>query len=477
MAYTYVPHQKPSLGVLGDNTLLMSIGLSAAISLVLGGQFAQGRDAVLGTLLLLFVTGAGYASARGSLLSRLVLTAVMASFVMLQVHLSRGLPEFHFGVFLTLALLLVYRDWRPVVFAAVLFTAYQLGLDRAQAAGLPVWGQQAPHAGRALLHVLFIVVQAGAETVLAVNMARLAAEGDELTLLVAQVERDDQRLSLDVSAVTTRTAAGSALKRTLQKMADVVALLRLSTGRIHEACGEIASGNEDLSERTDTTAVHLQQASTSMGGLTRSACRTGEDAGRANELVQGACRVAREGGAVIAEVTATMHGISESSQRIADIIGMIDGLAYQTNLLALNAAVEAARAGEQGRGFAVVAAEVRSLAGRSAAAAQEIRALIGDSAERVSRGTALVDRAGATMHGIVEAVQRVTDLMGNLTSSSHQQTLDAARVDDAMHQMGRATQQNAAMVQQLAAAAASLEAQADELVQTVAVFATEPVAA
>ncbi|MDT7834424.1 methyl-accepting chemotaxis protein [Aquabacterium sp. OR-4] len=476
MAYTYVPDLKPSLGVLGDNTLLIAIGLSAVIAVVLGGQFAEPRAALLGTLVLLGATGLGYATARGSLTSRLILTSVLVGFVTLHIHLSRGMVEFHFGVFATLALLLVYRDWRPIVLAALAFIVLQFGMDRLQAAGWAVWCLDRPSPLRVLLHAAFIVAQASAEWVLALGMGRMAAEGEELSRLVAEVDRGEQ-IALDVDAVPARTDGGRALKTTLQKMAAAVAALRGSTQRINGASHQIATGNRDLSLRTEQTAANLQRTAAGMAGLASAAQQSDASAGQAHALAQTACSVAAEGGAVIAEVVATMQGISESSERIADIIGMIDAIAFQTNLLALNAAVEAARAGDAGRGFAVVAAEVRQLAARSGGAARDIRTLIGTSAQRVAHGASLMDRAGATMGGIQQAVQRVSALMADLSDRSRQQAQEVGQMGDSMAQMDQATQRNAAMVEQMAAAAASLQAQADELVQTVAVFAAEGVTA
>jgi methyl-accepting chemotaxis protein len=195
-----------------------------------------------------------------------------------------------------------------------------------------------------------------------------------------------------------------------------------------------------------------------------------DNARQANQLAQSASTVAVRGGEVVGQVVHTMRDINASSRKIADIIGVIDGIAFQTNILALNAAVEAARAGEQGRGFAVVASEVRSLAGRSADAAKEIKALINASVERVEHGTALVDQAGTTMTEVVNAIKRVTDIMGEISSASSEQSIGVAEVGEAVGQMDQVTQQNAALVEQMAAAASSLKSQAQELLATVAVF-------
>ncbi|RYE66288.1 MAG: methyl-accepting chemotaxis protein, partial [Oxalobacteraceae bacterium] len=197
-----------------------------------------------------------------------------------------------------------------------------------------------------------------------------------------------------------------------------------------------------------------------------------QNAIEANQLADGASVVARRGGEVVVQVVETMKGINDSSRRIADIIGVIDGIAFQTNILALNAAVEAARAGEQGRGFAVVASEVRSLAGRSAEAAKEIKSLIGASVERVEQGSALVDRAGATMTEVVDAIKRVADIVGEISAASSEQSIGVAQVGEAVTQLDQATQQNAALVEESAAAAESMRFQAEQLVQAVAVFQT-----
>jgi methyl-accepting chemotaxis protein len=222
--------------------------------------------------------------------------------------------------------------------------------------------------------------------------------------------------------------------------------------------------------RTEEQASALQEAAASMEELGSTVRQNAESAMSANQLALGASTVARKGGDVVGEVVETMKGINESSRRIVDIIGVIDGIAFQTNILALNAAVEAARAGEQGRGFAVVASEVRSLAQRSAGAAREIKSLISASVERVEHGTTLVDRAGTTMSEIVSSIALVTDIMGEISAASTEQSSGVGQISDAISQMDQATQQNAALVEESAAAAESLRDQAQQMVQAVAVF-------
>jgi methyl-accepting chemotaxis protein len=264
------------------------------------------------------------------------------------------------------------------------------------------------------------------------------------------------------------------LLRALQDMQgglfEVVQRVRSGSDNVSTASSEIAQGNLDLSSRTESQASALQQTAASMEELNSNVHQNADNAQQANQLAQKAAAVAAQGGQVVGEVVQTMRGINDSSRKIADIIQVIDGIAFQTNILALNAAVEAARAGEQGRGFAVVASEVRSLAGRSAQAAKEIKHLIDESVQRVEQGNALVDRAGTTMNDVVTSIQHVTAIMAEISSASSEQAAGVAQVGDAVSQMDHVTQQNAALVEQMAASAAALKAQAQELVQAVAVF-------
>ncbi|WP_395455227.1 methyl-accepting chemotaxis protein [Acidovorax delafieldii] len=259
-----------------------------------------------------------------------------------------------------------------------------------------------------------------------------------------------------------------------QNLSRIVGHVRSGSENVATASSEIAQGNNDLSARTEQQASALQETAASMEQLNSTVRQNADNARQANQLAQSASTVAVHGGEVVSQVVDTMKGIHDSSSKIADIIGVIDGIAFQTNILALNAAVEAARAGEQGRGFAVVASEVRSLAGRSADAAKQIKTLINDSVERVAAGTTLVDQAGATMTEVVGSIKRVTDLMGEISAASSEQSQGVTQVGEAVTQMDQVTQQNAALVEEMAAAAASLNNQAQDLVSTVAFFKLSP---
>ncbi len=282
--------------------------------------------------------------------------------------------------------------------------------------------------------------------------------------------------SLDLSAAMPvermdevgRTA--TAFNKFLERIVDVIATVRTSADTVSVAAAQISAGNADLSVRTEQQASSLEETASSLEELTSAVRQNTDNARQANTLAVSASDVARKGGAVVAQVVGTMGSINESAKKIADIIGVIDGIAFQTNILALNAAVEAARAGEQGRGFAVVATEVRNLAQRSAAAAKEIKGLIEDSVDKVNTGSVLVDQAGATMEEIVASIRRVTDIMGDIANASHEQSAGIEQVNQAISQMDQVTQQNAALVEEAAAAASSLQERAVELVDVVAVF-------
>ena len=275
-------------------------------------------------------------------------------------------------------------------------------------------------------------------------------------------------------AIVLRAGDTDSVMATMKKMRDTlagtVAAVRQNADSVALASQDIAQGNSNLSARTEQQASALAETTSSMAQLGSTVRQNADSARQANQLAMGASSVAQKGGVAVGQVVDTMRDISDSSRKIADIIGTIDGIAFQTNILALNAAVEAARAGEQGRGFAVVASEVRGLAQRSAAAARDIKALIGASVARVEQGSVLVDQAGTTMSDVVASIQRVADIMGEISAASSAQTASVAQVGQAVTQMDQATQQNAALVEQSAAAAQSLQSQAEQLVQAVAVF-------
>ncbi|WP_332853489.1 methyl-accepting chemotaxis protein [Duganella sp. S19_KUP01_CR8] len=293
---------------------------------------------------------------------------------------------------------------------------------------------------------------------------------EEAVAIAKSVAAGDLSTSIDVRASDETGELLAALQHMNTSLARTVHEVRRSTSTINQASGEIATGNMDLSGRTESQASSLEQTASTMEELTSTVKQNADNARQANQLVISASSVATRGGQLVAQVVDTMGSIKASSSKIVDIIGVIDGIAFQTNILALNAAVEAARAGEQGRGFAVVASEVRSLAQRSATAAKEIKVLIDDSVEKVDGGSAVVDEAGQTMGLIVTSVQQVADIMAEITSASQEQSMGIEQVNEAISQMDEMTQQNAALVEQAAAAAQSMQDEAATLSASVSVF-------
>ena len=298
----------------------------------------------------------------------------------------------------------------------------------------------------------------------------LRAELSAMATVARRVAQGDLTVRIEAVGHDEIASVNRALMQMVDNLRKVVGDVRQSSDSIAAGSSQIATGNADLSARTELQASNLQQTASSMEQLTATVKNNADTARQANQLAGGASAAATQGGAVVGQVVATMGEITASSRRIADIIGVIDGIAFQTNILALNAAVEAARAGEQGRGFAVVASEVRSLAQRSASAAREIKSLIDVSVEKVEAGSRLVDDAGRSMQDIVAQVRRVTELIAEISAASVQQTSGISLVSEAVTRIDQTTQQNAALVEESAAAAESLRHQAAALAQTVSVF-------
>ncbi len=452
-----------------------------AIGIVMGFE-RPGLTAAAGlgwTLALVLPGVLGWFVAGGTPAARLLMAASLSALVMLQIQASGGLRETHFGVFVTLALLMAYLDWRPILLSATLFAMHHVGFDRLQAAGWGLYCLSEPHFATILAHAAYVVVQTLFELFFVVRLAASMRSSTEVAWLARHMQHPTQ-IVLDTGGIEVQASLARELKAMLARTAEAVSTVREGTGSIQQASSEFASGNLDLKQRTELAAGHLQQAADNMQQLTAHVRQNAEAAQEANRLAGSAAQVAQRGGHVVHDVVTTMNAISDSSHRIADIIGVIDGIAFQTNILALNASVEAARAGEQGRGFAVVAGEVRSLAQRSAQAASEIRTLIQDSVDKVRGGGALVAQAGATMQEIVASVQRVNDLVSEISHGAAEQSASLAQVHGTVNELDQMTRQNAALVEQSAAAAMRMREQVDRVAHAVQVFRTgsaEPVTA
>jgi methyl-accepting chemotaxis protein len=453
----------------GDLVMLCTALASAVAALAIGAQYdGTGLALIAGGLLLAVGVGA-FALARGTLLAAVVLTTVNVALVALHIQLGRGTIEFHFGVFVLLGLLLVYRDWRPILLAAGLFAVHHVVFDRLQAMNAGVYCTTQANLLRTLMHAIYVVAQTGVELYLAAMLHRGACEAAELASIARHVDAHG-KLRLDVAGLPVSAPSAVLMKDMLLRIGAAVSEVDAAANSVELAAGEIAQGNSDLSQRTEEQASNLQQTAASMEQISATVRTTASTAESAEQLAVAASAAAENGGQVVQGIIATMGDISEGSRRMSEIIGVIDGIAFQTNILALNAAVEAARAGEQGRGFAVVASEVRSLSQRSTQAAREIRDLILDSAERVATGATQVDEAGVGIRDIVDQARRVRELIGGISTAASQQTQGIAQVSGAVTQLDTVTQQNAALVEQAAAASENLRHQAGRLTAIVGRF-------
>ena len=428
----------------------------------LGWAFAVGIPAAAIPTLLMLTAG-------GARITRMAMAVGLIVMCALHIHQGGGRDELHFGLFVALAFLLCYRDWRVIVAAAGLTALHHLSFSYLQEQGFGVRCLVEPGFGIVLVHAGYVV----AETIVLCYLARIlhreAVQSAELRVSVAALQAYDGAINLRAQA-PAQSDSGRALQEVVGLLGRALASVQRSVHNTSAASHQISQGNAELSQRSERQATSIRATVESMAELTDTVRQNAEHARQADALAGSASGVATRGGQVVGEVVERMQAIDASSRRIGDIISVIDGIAFQTNILALNAAVEAARAGEQGRGFAVVASEVRSLAQRSAAAAKEIKALIDDSVSKVDAGTLLVDKAGRTMDEVVGSVKRVTDIIGEIAAASAEQTAGIEQVNNAIAAMDQATQQNAALVEQSAAAAAAVREQASVLVRATGGF-------
>ncbi len=457
-------------GARGDDLMLGLVALQLLVAIAIGWQYERAAHALWVGLPLLIAAAAAWALVRGRFIAHLSMGLIAMAMIALHIHVGLGQNLFHFGVFVTLAILLIYRDWRVIVAAAALIAVHHASFNVLQEAGWGVSCFTRTGWDQVVMHAVYVIVQTGVEVWIAALLAFEARQAGEVQGLAERLVTRDERVNLNMKGIPVTTGLASTVASALSIMHTAVEQVETAASHIQVASEEIARGNGDLSSRTEEQASSLEETASSMEELAATSKQNAENARQANQLAIGASDVATRGGEVVRQVVNTMSGISDSSRKIADIITVIDGIAFQTNILALNAAVEAARAGEQGRGFAVVASEVRSLAQRSATAAKEIKALIEDSVGRVQDGTKLVDGAGKTMEEIVTSVKRVTDIISEISAASQEQLSGIEQVSGAVAQMDRVVQQNAALVEESAAAAEELAGQAEVLAQAISRF-------
>jgi methyl-accepting chemotaxis protein len=441
------------VGALAYGAIYDAFGLALSIGLVLMGASVA----------------VAYAS-HGGAASRNLLPVIGMAMVGLLIHVAHGHSEAHFAVFAFMACLVVYRRALPILVGAAAIAVHHLTFNQFQTWG---WGPICfgePSFMRVIEHALFVIAEAAVLIFLAARASADFRTAENLMDIAERLVAEDGTIDLTIAQTQSDDRATRKLLNALVHISASIDQVRDASQSIRQASAELAGGNNALSGRTEQAAASLEETAASVEQIAATIKASSDHARQASQLAGEASGVAVEGGEAVSRVVATMSGIQQSSRKITDIIGVIDGIAFQTNILALNAAVEAARAGEQGRGFAVVASEVRSLAQRSAEAAKEIKQLITSSVEQVESGSTLVGNAGDTIGEVVAQVRRVTDLVAQISISSSEQHNGIGQINVAIGMLDQATQQNAAMVQETGSVAANLMHQADQLSRAVSVF-------
>ena len=459
-------HRLKALSLKADRLVMGVLLIGTLVAMTLGalnGPALSGSSIALGLFLVALLI---WRIAPGTLLSRLSLASIGMMMVALQIQLSQGTTELHFGVFVFLAFLLVYRDWRPVLMAAATIAVHHILFDRLQAMGWPVYCTTEANFGLVLAHASFVVVQTAVEILMAVRMRADAIEAQELQRLCQPTAQG--QLNLDVQGIAVSSASAQAVRAAFLKLDQLVGEARMTADVVLQSSADMAQSNQHLHSRSTQVAQKLQDTAGHIQHIRGDAQTSAEASGHASQIAQQATDSAQSCGQLVQQVVSAMDAIHDSSRKIGDIVGLIDSIAFQTNILALNAAVEAARAGEHGRGFAVVATEVRQLAQRSATAAKDVRTLIQGSLQHASQGSHLVGKVGASMHHVVEHTERMAQAINTLNLGATSQAQELAQAADTITQLDGMTQANTSLVEQTTQSTTQLLEQARTLQSVVA---------
>ncbi len=404
------------------------------------------------------------------LTTRLVVACALMVHAALQIHLMSGMTEMHFAIFVLLSLLLVYRDWRAILCAALVAAVHHLSFNYLQQWGYGLYCFTEPSLQRVLLHAGYVVIQALALGWVAWKMAREAAAAQELAELSAHIDQDDGHFDLCFDGLDMTSDVGRSFKHTMDAVHRTMAQVDGSARLVSNAASHILDGNVQLEQRTRSQAESLDQTVAAMQALTRAVHETADNARQAQAQSQAARQAASEASEAVTDVAQAMGRIEQEAGKIAEITGLIDSIAFQTNILALNAAVEAARAGESGKGFAVVASEVRALAQRSAGAAREIRGLIDASRQQTEDGSRKANAAAGIVHDVADRIDDVAAIMARIDEASHVQSNGIDEVNQAVGQIDAITRENAEKVAQASVASTELQTLSTRLLGAVAVF-------
>ena len=452
-----------------DALMMVLIVVYAVLAIPVGWHYSSTDMPLIATPILIGLAAAIFATARGSVLARYALPLLLCAAVAIHIQASLGTVEFHFGVFVTLALVMVYRQWRVVIACAAFFAIHHIFFDRLQAWGYGIYCTTSADFSKIILHATFVVIQTAVEVFIIRNITESYKQGIELQALVNAIHDGDQ-FNLNIHQENVQTPLAQDLKHLILKLYGIVRTVTESVSQVNTASHEIELGSNDLSSRTEVACNALEETSNAATRVMQTVEQARHLASQADGMTRHAADAAEKGQEVVSNLARSMTSISAQAEQIAEIVSVVDGLAFQTNLLALNAAVEAARAGEHGRGFAVVAEEVRRLALRSADSAKQIHKLIEASETSISKGTDQSQQALKAMHELLAASSSATQHMRLIAETTHEQSTAIADITQAIHQLENTMSQNSALAEESSAAAASLRDQTTQMASSVQAF-------